>query len=173
MNFKKNVLVLTVFLMAGSAFANSELITTGDSHHTATSPDCFKINSTGVLLKYLCAKTIKDVVIPNSVTSIGELAFYDNQLTRVVIPNSVTSIGRSAFSYNQLTGVVIPNGVTSIGELAFYNNQLKSVVIPNSVTSISDWAFANNGIKSVVIPNSVTSISDWAFDESVEVVRQK
>ena len=103
------------------------------------------------------------VVIPNSVTTIGNRAFESNQLTSVVIPNSVTSIGSSAFSGNQLTSVVIPNSVTSIGEEAFRNNQLTSVVIGNSVTSIGISAFASNALNSVVIPNSVTSIGSSAF----------
>ena len=48
---------------------------------------------------YLNGEEVKDLVIPNSVTSIGYLAFYDcSGLTSVTIPNSVTSIGTEAFS---------------------------------------------------------------------------
>lgn len=44
-------------------------------------------------------KGIKEVTIGNSVTSIGENAFYNcSKLTSLTIPNSVTSIGSSAFS---------------------------------------------------------------------------
>ncbi len=62
-------------------------------------------------------------IIPNSVTSIGESAFYGcSGLTSVTIPNSVTSIGEDAFGYcSGLTSVTIGNLVTSIGEYAFYN----------------------------------------------------
>ena len=60
-------------------------------------------------------------VIPNSVTSIGEFAFFRcKSLTEVVIPNSVTSIGKFAFSRcESLTEVVIPDSVPSIGDYAF------------------------------------------------------
>ena len=60
-------------------------------------------------------------VIPNSVTSIGDRAFFAcNSLAEVVIPNSVTNIGDRAFSFcSSLAEVVIPNSVTSIGEGAF------------------------------------------------------
>ena len=86
----------------------------------------------------------KNTIIPNSVTSIGNSAFYGcSGLTSVTIPNSVTYIGISAFERcSGLTSVTIPNSVTSIGEAAFYGcSGLTSVTIPNSVTSIGKYAF--------------------------------
>ena len=84
----------------------------------------------------------------------------------IVIPNSVTSIGNSAFSAcTNLSSVTIPNSVTSIGAGAFYEcTNLSSVTIPNSVTSIGAGAFYEcTNLSSVTIPNSVTSIGSNAF----------
>lgn len=100
---------------------------------------------------------------PSNVTTIGNTAFYGNQLTSVDIPNSVTSIGNWAFELNNLTSVDIPDSVTTIEILAFSSNNLTSVTIPNSVISIGNAAFYDNQLTSVTIPNSVTSIGGWAF----------
>ena len=109
----------------------------------------------------------RQTIIPNSVESIGECAFYGcTSLTSVTIPNSVKSIGDYAFSYcTSLTSVTIPNSVKSIGECAFRGcTSLTSVTIPNSVESIGYDAFSDcTSLTSVTIPNSVESIGYGAF----------
>lgn len=62
-----------------------------------------------------------DVVIPDSVTTIGDCAFYDcSSLESITLPESVTSIGSLAFEgCSSLAGITIPQGVTEIGSRAF------------------------------------------------------
>ena len=112
-------------------------------------------------------QNIESYVIPSSVTSIGDRAFYGcRSLSEIVIPSCVTGIGDSAFSScDSLSEIVIPSSVTSIGNSAFSDcRSLSEIVIPSSVTSIGDWAFSGcNSLSEIVIPSSVTSIGHHAF----------
>ena len=117
---------------------------------------------------YLNSELITDLVIPESITSIGAHSFTGcGGLTSVTIPNSVTSIGACAFqSCHGLKSVTIGNSVISIGEASFNGcSALTSVEIPNSVTSIGDRGFQScDALTNVSIGNSVTSIGYQAFE---------
>ena len=97
----------------------------------------------------------KNSVIPNSVTSIGDCAFYGcSGLTELTLPNSVRSIGDGAFSgCSGLTELTLPNSVTSIGDCAFYGcTGLTELILPNSVSSIGDIAFTYcSGLEKITV----------------------
>lgn len=137
---------------------------------------------------YLNDELIEDLIVPNSVTSIGDYAFHDyRNLNSITLPNSVTSIGNGAFGgCSSLTSVNIPNSVTEIGYGAFDNctslpvtDNLRyadtylvgavdktqtSYTIKEGTRFIGDEAFYYcTSLASIDIPNSVTSVGEEAF----------
>ena len=129
-----------------------------------TIPD--SVTTIGEYAFYGCS-SLTSVTIGDSVTSIGEYAFhYCSSLTSVTIGDSVITIGLTAFGYcKKLTSVTIGNSVTTIGGHAFECcDSLTSVTIPDSVTTIGYCAFqACTSLTSITIPDSVTSIGAYAF----------
>ena len=138
---------------------------------------------------YVNGEEIKDLVIPNSVTTIGNYAFAGCSLTSADISNGVTSIGEGAFygctvlttvnmansvktigpkafeSCCGLIAVVIPNSLTIIDERTFYGCKgLTTVDLANGVTIIENYAFSGcTSLTSVIIPNGVTKIGGYSF----------
>ena len=134
-------------------------------------------------------KTNKDLVLPSvvpdnniqkfdelkPVTTIGDRAFDDEDLTSVVVSKNVTFIGMSSFYNNKLNSVVFPEGLLNIGDAAFNNNLLTEVVLPSAVNSIGIGAFASNKIKKVILPEELTSLgaSAFAFNELTDITIPK
>ena len=116
---------------------------------------------------YFNDELITNLVIPNSVTVIGNYTFNScSSLTSIIIPDTVTSIGVGAFSScTSLTSVTIPNSLTSIGDYAFSNcTALTNTPIGNNVTNIGNYAFQYcTMLTSIAIPNSVINIGNAAF----------
>jgi hypothetical protein len=114
--------------------------------------------------------TSEEIVIPSSVTSIGDSAFYGSNLSRVNIPSNVTSIGNGVFAgCMKLADITIPSGVTNIGDNAFADcinliyagctNLNNEVSIPSSVTNIGDNAFRNCKSLDLVINNTERNVT--------------
>ncbi|MBO5933533.1 MAG: leucine-rich repeat protein [Bacteroidaceae bacterium] len=109
---------------------------------TVTIPDT--VTSIGNRAFYSCGNLASITISDDAVTSIGSYAFYNcDKLTAVTIPGGITSIGDNAFYYcDGLTTVTIKEGVSSIGkEVFYYCTKLTSITIPNSLTYIGYSAF--------------------------------
>ena len=132
---------------------------------------------------YINNELVTSIAIPDSVTSIGDYAFYNyTSLTSITIPKSVTEIGSCAFEdCNSITEVHYTGDIADwcgidflsnfsnpllYGEKLYINNELvTSITIPDSVTEIGNFAFIGcTSLTSITIPDSVTEIGGYAFN---------
>lgn len=130
-----------------------------------------------------------EIYIPNSVTHIGDNAFFFSKFDKlsfgensklvsignsafasclylsgaVKIPESVTYIGSGAFGSCNISSINIPKGITEIKASTFYNCKLKSVVIPYGVTSFGNKAFAQCLFENINVPKTLINIGQEAF----------
>jgi len=120
----------------------------------------------------------KTVILPSTITSVVNQAFYGPRLTDIIVDNGNTNyMSEDGVLYSKDKTVLvccpagrtgeftIPNGITSIGDSAFSScADMTNVMIPDSVTSIGDVAFWNCGsLISITIPSNVISIGDAVF----------
>lgn len=112
-------------------------------------------------IQYSTGKTNASFVIPEGVAYIGNNAFNScHSLTSITIPNSVISIGDLAFTCTSLTNVIVPDGVIHIGEYAFAMcNSLVSITLPVSVKTIGNGAFSYCGLLASI--NYKGSAEQW------------
>ena len=112
-----------------------------------------------------CAAKL-DIVIPDSVTEIGNGAFRYSGLVTVTIPDTVTTIEEDAFSgCTGLTSVMVPNSVTDMGTGIFANcTSLTNVTLPNIRQNIGARTFEGcTSLEKIVLPETVMAIRDSAF----------
>ncbi len=112
-------------------------------------------------------KNLTKIVIPNSVSYIGEYAFQTcENLASVSIGNGVKTIGDGAFSgCSNLSELIIGDAVNSIGTRTFSGcENLVSIALPESLRSIGEYAFIGcSSLAALALPDSLHSIGMYAF----------
>jgi len=124
------------------------------------------INNDNFPGKFSMEENLTNIIIPNTVTRIGDWTFASCDITNITIPKSVTNIGNFVFSgSDKLISVNILGNIKNIGVSTFEScDKLISVKMPNSVQSIGDYAFYNCiGLTSIKIPLEVVTIGERAF----------
>ncbi len=108
---------------------------------------------------------IRNLVIPNGITSIKKCAFDGaSSIISVQFPKDINSIEAYAFRGCGFSEISIPNTVTSIGEGAFSETKLKSIVIPHNLQEINENTFEKcSCLLSIDIPSNVKAIYEGAF----------
>ncbi|MBQ7791972.1 MAG: leucine-rich repeat domain-containing protein, partial [Clostridia bacterium] len=106
-----------------------------------------------------------DITLPKNLVSIEDSAFESASLEYdIIIPDSVTTIGNRAFAYNAIEEVTFGNSITTIGNEAFTCVKNQSLVFPESLQSIGDYAFEGcNSLESITFLGNTCSIGEAAF----------
>lgn len=110
--------------------------------------------------------TVTDGFDNYTVTEIGDYSFSESSIKSISIPNTVTEIGNSAFyGCRSLSSVNIPSGVSKINQATFYAcSSLKSIDFPESLQSIGPYAFELcSGLTSLVFPEKFTVLDYYSF----------
>ena len=108
---------------------------------------------------------VHDLIVEPGVTSIGNRAFYYcESLYHADLPNTITRIGELAFFFVHHVRMEIPDSVTVIEENAFDNCGLGAVVkLPANLVSLGRSAFCYTFIRTLIVPDSLVSVGESAF----------
>lgn len=119
-------------------------------------------------------KLIREVELPDSLTSIGDQAFYScTQLTKITIPDKVTEMGSQVFeSCTNLLEVSLPDSLTYIPYQTFqYCSNLKNISFSDNVKRIEDYAFYNcSNLKTLSIPEGVEYLGSQSFANCIRLI---
>lgn len=112
------------------------------------------------------ANALQKVVLPTSLESIGNYAFYGcAKLTEISFANGLNAIGKSAFEgCITLKKIDLPSGLLTIGDAAFASSGLEAIAFPGSLQTIGQGAFSNcDSIANIALPQSLISLGESAF----------
>ncbi len=110
--------------------------------------------------------TIPSTLNNITVDKIGDRVFFGRaDITEVIIPSSVTKLGEYVFAYSGITSLSIPSGVTELSGICLGCDSLASISIPESVTKLTHSAFCGcvSLSGSFTIPSGITDIGYKAF----------
>lgn len=124
---------------------------------------------TDITRMFMNCPRLQSIVLPDTLTEIGEDAFaWCHSLRHVKIPNIVRIIGDSAFSgCFSLEQIDLPESLEIIGAIAFGScYSLEQIELPEFLEVIDYGAFAESNLKSIELPSSLKVIGEDAFRES-------
>lgn len=94
----------------------------------------------GILKKYVGEN--RDVVVPSSVSAIGQKAFEHMNIRNVKLSEGVEAIYGSAFQFSKMSNIELPSSLSKIVYRAFWGcSELKEITIPSNVNHIGENAF--------------------------------
>ena len=109
-------------------------------------------------------KTLKEVILPDGLTTIGNSAFaMCKALYKLNIPSTVTTLGRWILEGAGLTSFVIPDGAT-LSESTFYGSSIVEIRIPTTMTEIPAYCFTEcKNLERIFLHDDISNIGKEAF----------
>lgn len=136
------------------------------------------------------ASALKDLTLPEGITSIGAAALASTAIETIQLPSTLKTIGVSAFKDSQLKEIQLPEGISILSHDCFNGTPLEEIYIPgsldlsqsnyvgflNGANNLRRVVFAENPsltvvqgfsaktkLEEVVLPSSVQQIAEQAF----------
>ena len=116
-------------------------------------------------------KQLQEVILPDTLTNIGNYTFYNcNLLEKVIFPESIINIGGYAFSGTILAGELNLPNLETIGQSAFYKSGIVKISSLGKITTLLYSPNSNYGtfnsckqLTEAVLPDTLTYIGDYTF----------
>jgi len=113
-----------------------------------------------------CKSLTGNVILPNSIKTIGEAAFFQSKVSSVNFPSGLEFLGQAAFYATNLKEAILPNSCLNFQGSSHFHlcRELTKISLPEGLQQIPD-CFANTclSLREIEIPSSVKSIGGYAF----------
>ncbi len=137
-----------------------EAIEVSAANENYTSIDGVLFNNHATEILWFPLGKTGDYRLPETITAIGENAFYGTSITGLEIPSSVTTISRGAFAGTSLTSITLPDNLTNISEAMFQGCvSLTTVTLGSGTAYIGNYAFDGTSITDLYIKASIPPLT--------------
>ena len=169
---QNNINLYAIYYTDGLVFDNGVVIGYNGQIPTVVIPPVYEGKAVTAIGEFAFNRSnqycpISEVVLPSSVTTLGEGAFYGCSYLESIDLSNVTTLGKSVFhGAERLKNIGSLAKITAIPDSAFLGcKSLKSIELSDNVTSIGEYAFSDcKSLTTMVVPRNVTVISNNMFD---------
>lgn len=151
-------------LLPSTGCTSLEAIEVSPANQYYMSFDGVLFNAAGSEILWFPIGKMGEFHLPETITTIGENAFFGTNITTLYIPSTVTAISRGAFAGSALTDISLPDNLTNVSEGMFQNcTNLSTVHLGKSTEYVGNYVFDGTAIKNLYVG---AAIPPFAADEA-------